>query len=173
MEYIEGIRNYSPFVLDAALVLISALACLYCATLSRRLKKLNNLKSGVGASIVSLTSAIEQTHKAAQDAQATALQTVETLRHLLEKSEQATPKIEALITDLRNVAKEANKQKKTAEGVIQDQLSPTILKAQLTASGLLKTVYDINRFKQSVDAKIILAETQLTEAPTLVESMAT
>jgi len=68
------------WVLDIILILISASACFYCALLSRRLKALNALDDGVGASIVSLTDAIGKTHEAAREAQNTTHETVRTLR---------------------------------------------------------------------------------------------
>jgi len=68
------LSSLTQYVPDAILILISGSACLYCGLLNRKLKNLNNLKSGVGASIVSLTEAIEQTHQAAQQAEAKHLQ---------------------------------------------------------------------------------------------------
>jgi len=65
---LSSLPDLTPYVTDIILIFISGSACLYCAALSRRLKKLNNLKTGVGASIVSLTHAIEDTHKANQKA---------------------------------------------------------------------------------------------------------
>ncbi|MDB2438739.1 hypothetical protein N9W89_08500 [Hellea sp.] len=147
---IPSLTDITPHIADIVLIFISGMACLYCAMLSRRLKKLNNLKSGVGASILSLTQAIEDTHKAAQDAQTSTVQTVETLRHLLDKSESAAPKIEALILELEEVSKNAKLQQSQLNNIVETALSPAIDKAQTTASGLLKIVSDISRFKDTV-----------------------
>lgn len=142
--------NITPYIPDMVLIFISGMACLYCAILSRRLKKLNNLKTGVGASILSLTRAIEDTHKAARETQTSTLQTVETLRHLLEKSESAAPKIEALILELEHASSHANTRRHELDGIVNTKLSPAINKAQLTASELLKIVSNIDQYKKSL-----------------------
>lgn len=150
---ISALPDLTPYVTDIILILVSGSACLYCATLSRRLKKLNNLKTGVGASIVSLTQAIEDTHKAAQEAQQSTLQTVETLRHLLEKSERAAPKIEALITELERTSETTKAERRKLERDVDKRLMPAIEKAQKTASGLLKIVSDIDKYRTAFAAK--------------------
>jgi len=129
------------------LIMISGLACLYCAILSRRLKNLGNLKTGVGASIISLTQAIEDTHKAAQEAQTSTLQTVQTLRHLLDKAESAAPRVEAIIAELEQSCDRARAQRLQIDTVLDNSLTPAITKAQGTAAKLLKVVSDINRYK--------------------------
>lgn len=147
---LPSFTDITPYIADIVLIFISGLACLYCAILSRRLKKLNNLKTGVGASILSLTQAIEDTHKAAQEAQTSTLQTVETLRHLLVKSESAAPKIEALISELEHASDKAKLHHRKLDSLVDTALSPAIDKAQTTASGLLKIISDINRFKDTL-----------------------
>ena len=142
--------NITPYIPDMVLIFISGMACLYCALLSRRLKNLNNLKSGVGASILSLTRAIEDTHKAAREAQTSTVQTVETLRHLLEKSESAAPKIEALILELEQASDQAKTRRHELDGIVNTKISPAIDKAQLTASELLKIVSNIDQYKKSL-----------------------
>jgi len=147
---IPSFTDITPYIPDMVLIFISGMACLYCAMLNRRLKKLNNLKSGVGASILSLTQAIENTHKAAQEAQTSTLQTVETLRHLLAKSESQAPKIEALISELEQASDIAKVHRRQLDNIVDTTLVPAIDKAQTTASGLLKVVSDINRFKNTL-----------------------
>ena len=140
----------TPYIPDMVLIFISGMACLYCAILSRRLKKLNDLKTGVGASILSLTKAIEDTHKAAHEAQTSTLHIVETLRHLLKKSESAAPKIEALIMELEQASDNAKSHRRELTDIVDTTLSPAIDKAQVTASGLLKIVSRVNQFKNSI-----------------------
>ena len=144
------LSSLTQYVPDAILILISGSACLYCGLLNRKLKNLNNLKSGVGASIVSLTEAIEQTHQAAQQAQSTTLQTTETLRHLLDQAESAGPKIEALIADLNRSITKARQQRKKVDSVVNDDLTPATQKARSTASSLLKLMTDIEGYKQTL-----------------------
>ena len=147
---IPNITNITPHTLDIVLILISGMAVLYCAILSRRIQKSNDLKTGVSTSIVTLSQAIEDTHQAAQEAQASTLQTVETLRHLLAKSESAAPKIEALMSKLELANENAKVHHRQLENVVDMALGPAIDKAQTTASGLLKIVADINRYKETL-----------------------
>lgn len=147
---ISNITDIAPYALDIGLILISAMAILYCAILSRRLQTSNDLKTGVGTSIVTLSQAIESTHQAAQEAQTSTLQTVETLRHLLAKSESAVPKIGALISALEQASENAKVHHHQLENVVDTALAPAIDKAQTTASGLLKIVSDINRYKETL-----------------------
>ena len=147
---IPNLGDLAPYLSDIILILISGLACLYCAMLSRRLRKLNNLKTGVGASILSLTQAIEDTHKATQEAQNSTLQTVETLRHLLEKSESAGPKVEALVAELNQASDRAKAQRQQLETLIEQELSNAVGKAQTTASGLLKVASDLDHYKKKL-----------------------
>ena len=142
------------YLLDIVLILISGLACLYCGMLNRRLKKLQNLKTGVGASIVSLTDAITQTNRAAKDAQSTTLETVETLRHLLSQAEAATPKIDALIAELAHSVEAANSKRKLIDVQIEETLSPAIEKAYDTAECLLKVITDVDDYVEKVNSKI-------------------
>lgn len=139
--------SYLP---DLVLILISGSACLYCGMLNRRLRKLQNLKTGVGASIVSLTEAINQTNKAAKEAQSSTLQTVETLRHLLAKAESATPKIDALMVQLVRSAENAKDERQLLDIHIDEKLTPTLEKAHVTAAGLLKAVGDIDNYVDRV-----------------------
>jgi len=144
------LSSLTQYVPDAILILISGSACLYCALLNRKLKNLNNLKTGVGASIVSLTEAIEQTHQAAQQAQTSTLQTTETLRHLLDQAESAAPKVEALIAEIESSISKARQQRQRVDTVLEEDLTPATDKARTTASSLLKLMTDIEQYKQSL-----------------------
>ncbi len=135
---------------DFILILISGLACMYCALLNRRLRNLNNLKTGVGASIVTLTEAIENTHKAAQQAQRSTLEAVATLKDLLETSESATPQIAGLVAELEQARENAKAQRQELENTIEISLAHAITRAQNTASGLLNIISDINESKEQL-----------------------
>ena len=149
---IPNIADITPHTLDIVLICILGLAILYCAILSRRLQKTHDLKTGVGNSISTLSQAIKSTHQAAQEAQTSTLQTVETLRHLLAKSDSAVPKIEALIIALEQASDNAKLHHRQLDNVVDMTLAPAIDKAQITASGLLKVVSDINRYKETLPA---------------------
>jgi len=137
---LNNIPPLNSWLLDVILILISASACFYCALLSRRLKALNRLDSGVGASIVSLTEAIGKTHEAARDAQNSTLETVKTLRYLLEKSESMGPVLEASMTEVSRSIASVQKLKTELDITVQEDLSEATLRARKVATNLLKTV---------------------------------
>lgn len=97
-EFLPGLTI--GFIQDSVLILISGLACLYCIVLNRRVKGLSNMKTGLGASIVSLTEAIRQTQSAAQDTETTTLQAIHKLQSLMDTAESTITKLEARKIDL-------------------------------------------------------------------------
>ena len=144
------------WVLDVILILISASACFYCALLSRRLKALNRLDSGVGASIVSLTEAIGKTHDAAREAQSSTVETVKTLRFLLEKSESMAPALEASMTEASRSLASVQKLKLELDTTVKEELKERTVRAKTMAANLLKTV-------EALEARYIAREKELAE----------
>lgn len=136
----NNVSLLNSWTLDVILILISASACFYCALLSRRLKALNNLDTGVGASIVSLTEAIGKTHDAARAAQSSTKETVQTLRFLLEKSESMAPKVEAAIAEMERSLSSVEKLKTELKTKITPELDEAGQRARVLANNLLKTV---------------------------------
>ena len=136
---------------DVILLLISGIACLYCVLLNRRLKGLNDLKSGVGASIVSLTQAIKDTHKAAKAAQSSTVESTETLKDLLEQSTEASLRMEAETIALQRNVKRAIAVNAGLQVKVQTDLPDAIQRAQTTASNLLKVVADIEKYNATQD----------------------
>ena len=158
-------------VQDVILLFVSGLACIYCILLNRRLKGLNNLKSGVGASIVSLTEAIHKTNNAAQKAQASTVESVKMLKGLIEKAESLSTQLEAVTIDAERRLKPARSLDAALEEKITTTLPNSVMKAQATASNLLKVVTDIERYKDdligksssnvvSIDAPRVAVETE-------------
>jgi vacuolar-type H+-ATPase subunit I/STV1 len=148
--------------LDVALIAICGLSCLYCVRLSRRLSKLNNLKSGVGASIISLTEAIEQTHAATKESQSTTVQTIETLRHLISSAHNTISRMEAKQIDLdRNVAT-TRALKKHLSQIVDSKLSPSIKKAMETASSMENMLKELENYKTKSQTAL-RTETPITE----------
>lgn len=141
-------------VQDIVILLISGLACLYCALLNRRLKGLSNLKTGVGASIVSLTNAIKETHQAAKSTQATTVESIETLKDLLAQASAASAKLEAETITLQRKIHTATSLETQLDEKIEGTLPQTIKKAQNTASNLLKVVTDIEKYRVSVASDV-------------------
>ena len=144
------------WVLDVILILISASACFYCALLSRRLKALNRLDSGVGASIVSLTEAIGKTHDAAREAQSSTVETVKTLRFLLEKSESMAPALEASMTEASRSLASVQKLKLELDTTVKEELKEGTVRAKTMAANLLKTV-------EALEARYIAREKELAK----------
>lgn len=134
---------------DVILLLISGIACLYCVLLNRRLKGLNDLKSGVGASIVSLTKAIKETHSAAKAAQSSTVESIDVLKDLLDKSNEASLRMEAETIALQRNVKRAIAVNAGLQVKVQTDLPEAIEKAQTTASNLLKVVADIEKYHTS------------------------
>lgn len=132
------------FLPDIILIVISGLACMYCYLLSRRLRKLNNLETGLGASIVTLTRAIEETYKAAQDAQTSTAEAVETLRDLLARSDNLTPKADTIVKDMERSFERARDKQEQLEYSIDVSLARAVDKAETTATGLLQIVSEIH-----------------------------
>jgi len=87
---------------DIILLLISGIACFYCYLLNKRLKGLSDLKTGVGASIVSLTRAIKDTSTASQSAKLSTQDSVESMQALIQRSEAASVKMEAELISLQS-----------------------------------------------------------------------
>ncbi len=135
-------------VQDIVLLLASGVACLYCLILNRKLKGLNSLKTGVGASIVSLTNAIKDTHQAAKMAQDSTVESIETLNALLTRAEETSVKVEADTVALERVIREASDLHKRLAPQLETKLPHAIGKAQNTASSLLKVVADIEKYRR-------------------------
>lgn len=135
------------YIPDILLILISSLACLYCFLLSRRLKKLQNLNTGLGASIVSLTEVIAETSTAAGQARKATQQSVELLQTLLNEAENSIPQVEARIESLRhskNAAKAAHTELKT---LLVSEIQPELKNARLASTALLKIVREVSDFQ--------------------------
>lgn len=138
--------NFTQFLSlfpDIILILISGTACLYCYLLNRRLTKLNNLETGLGATIVTLTKAIEETYSAAQSAQASTVAAVDQLNALLEKSDKTIPQAELLVKALDRSYQRARDRQELLEYSIDVSLDQAVDKAETTAANLLKIVSQI------------------------------
>jgi len=116
--------NYHTYLWDALLIFFCAMSLLYSMALNRKLKNLQKLDKGLGASILTLTQTIDQTNQAARNAQDSTVETVETLRHLLRRCESQGPKIEALATELVRAMKLARKERGLLESLLDTTSDP-------------------------------------------------
>ena len=146
---------FSNSILDIILILISASACFYCALLSRRLKALNKLDVGVGASIVSLTEAIGKTHEAAREAQTSTEETVRTLAVLLERSESMAPVLEASMTEITRSLSTIQALKTEINTELKPELSDAAARARNVAADIISTVKAVEQYRglQTLKAK--------------------
>jgi len=78
-------------------------ATIYCVVLSRRLKRFNQLESGMGGAIAVLSAQVDDMTKALNRAQTTAATSAEQLRMLTERAEGASQRLELMMATLHDV----------------------------------------------------------------------
>ena len=135
---------------DIILLLISGIACFYCYLLNKRLKGLSDLKTGVGASIVSLTRAIKETSTASQSAKLSTQDSVESMQALIQRSEAASVKMEAELISLQRHVKATIQLNAQLTQKIENDLPNAIDKAQTVGSNLLNIVSGATDYNSSL-----------------------
>ncbi len=138
---------------DVILLLISGIACFYCYLLNRRLRNLSSLKTGVGASIVSLTQAIKETSHASQSAKRSTEDAIETLQELVKKAEASSVKMDAELISLQRHIKATIKLNSQLSHRVEETLPHAIEKAEIVASNLLKVVNGATEYGTNVTVK--------------------
>jgi len=78
-------------------------AALYCFVLSRRLKKFNQLESGMGGAIAVLSAQVDDMTKALTRAQATAAISADQLKALTERAERGAERLELMLASLHDL----------------------------------------------------------------------
>ncbi|WP_339109010.1 hypothetical protein [Thioclava sp. GXIMD4216] len=78
-------------------------AAVYCIVLSRRLKKFNQLESGMGGAIAVLSAQVDEMTKALEKAQTTANTSAEQLRNLTKRAEIGAEKLEIMLASLHDL----------------------------------------------------------------------
>ena len=91
-------------VFDLILLMASGAATVYCFVLSRRLSKLNDTKNGLGASIASMSHALDQTQQTLTFARASSIAAIQKLAIALEEAERVRPEIAKLIDEFSALA---------------------------------------------------------------------
>lgn len=94
-------------IVDFILLAASAAAAIYCFVLSARLKKLNDVRGGLGATIASMSATIEQTRLMLEETKKLSLDGEQKLRKLINEAETLTPEIADLIDALTEAAEAA------------------------------------------------------------------
>jgi len=140
------------FLPDILLIVICGFTCLYCWILSKRLKKLQSLDSGLGASILSLTEAIAKTNTAALEARQSTQISVETLQSLLGSVDAAIPQVEAKVESLYNARKAAENKSNELENIIAAEIDPALHSARQSSLSLLQMVKEVKSYEQRANA---------------------
>lgn len=133
------------FIKDILLIALCGASAFYCWMLSQRLKKLNDLKSGVGASIVTLTEAIERTHAAATTARGELFESIEEIKGLMVDAENKAIRLEHIMTDCDVKVVEAEQATSALQHVVDIEIPDARRKALKTTEGLLKVMADMKR----------------------------
>ena len=85
---------------DIALFLVSFAACLYCIVLSRRLKKLQDTKDGLGATIMTMTKSVSAMSSATKDTRAQAGELASRLSHLMKEANETCERMSEMQASL-------------------------------------------------------------------------
>lgn len=91
------------FISDILLGAAALGAMAYCYILSRRLKRFNQLETGMGGAIAVLSAQVDDMTKALARAQATAGHSADELRQLTERAEKGAEKLEIMLASLHDL----------------------------------------------------------------------
>lgn len=84
-------------IVNYVLLLVSGAACVYCFVLSKRLKRLNDTREGIGASIIEMSGALSQTQHTLRMARDASIEGIDKLTALLEDAERKVPELSELV----------------------------------------------------------------------------
>lgn len=130
---------------DIILIALCAACALYCAMLSFRLKRLNNLKDGVGASILSLTEAIEKTHAASLATKADIHSAIADMKGLLNEAERTSVKLEARILDMGRGAEASAEMARRLRRVIDEDAEAVMRRTQIRLEDLENAMDNVSK----------------------------
>lgn len=88
---------------DVLLGLGALAAAIYCLVLSRRLRRFNNLQSGMGGAVAVLSAQVDDMTKTLENARGAAGQSASILSDLTERAEQSSRKLELLMASLHDL----------------------------------------------------------------------
>ncbi|MEE9328953.1 MAG: hypothetical protein V3V30_02355 [Parvularculaceae bacterium] len=127
-----------PFehLFDIILLLVSGSACLFCWQLNRRLAALHDLKSGLGRSIVSLSSVIAQTKDVSQKAHIEAQSSITELSNLIEDVKRFLPEVEQSLSKMGHKADQMIKKTSQEHKEMEDSLVALILETNYAIDSL-------------------------------------
>ncbi len=134
------------YFFDIILILVSGSACLYCWLLNQKLKALQNMKKGLGASIMTLSATISKTSIAAQEAKLSAAESVAHLRKLLVDVETSIPKIDVMLENLEQGSQRTISETKAMQEELVATLRPLLEEAHDSAGVLSKIITEVDQY---------------------------
>ena len=90
-------------IADMLLIAGSLGAAIYCLTLSRRLRRLNDMENGMGGAIAALSAKVDEMTKALEVARDSARNSTSSLDGLTGRAEDAAQRLELLVASLHDV----------------------------------------------------------------------
>lgn len=145
----------SPF--DIAIILISAVACIYCMVLSRRLRALQNTRNGLGATIKALSDTISAVSSTTDETRYHAGELATRLAHLIEEARTACDRVEQLTSDL----KQTEVQSAERFDQVQQQASGTMQEALDLSNDRLREISDLmTRLKDLSEDSVAAVQTE-------------
>ncbi len=91
-------------IIDFVLLAASAAAAIYCFVLSARLKRLNDIRSGLGASIASMSVTLDEAKRILEDTRRANIEGETKLRILIDDAERFAPELADLLDALVEAA---------------------------------------------------------------------
>lgn len=119
-------------IADILLVSGASGAAFYCVILSRKLSRLNDLETGVGGAIATLSSQVTEMTKTMARAQKTASESANTLTTLTDRAENVARRLELLVASMHDLPTENKVQTTRIE---PDSISRPINKAVTLKKG--------------------------------------
>lgn len=83
-------------------------AAFYCFVLARRLRRFNNLETGMGGAVAVLSSQVDEMTRALAGAQDSAQGSAESLARLTERAEEAARRLELMVAALHDMPADAS-----------------------------------------------------------------
>jgi uncharacterized protein YoxC len=108
---------------DIALFLVSFAACVYCIILSGRLRRLQNTKNGLGATILALNESISAVTASTRDSRQQAADIVGKLNLAMQEAQAAGVRLQSVSDSLEGRAAMALENAETAQREMQVQIT--------------------------------------------------
>ncbi len=141
------------FLKDCILIGLCAICALYCLLLSRRLRALSDIRTGLGASIVSLTEAIETTHQASQASRRDISVSILEMQDLITQADSKANILEARLMEIRRDVRTADQVAQALTSVI-DLKAPLALEQIRTVSNKMLKLVETQSQETETESKV-------------------